>query len=149
MALYRKVSLCVSFLFSPFLKDKDHLLFSFINDRILLYTVDKCYLQYSKAGNSLIGFPSESLVFCSKMSEWAIHSRKRVIHSFSHHFCWVTWAICSRSLISSERCEWIVQGRSFLVSNLSDLLTSLIFVKRPERFTHITHQKWAICSFLK
>ena len=29
--------------------------------------------------------------------------------------------------------------RSFLVSNLSDLLTSLIFGERPERFTYIAH----------
>ena len=30
---------------------------------------------------------------------------------------------------------------SFLVSDLSDLLTSLIFGERPERFAHIPHQK--------
>ena len=36
-----------------------------------------------------------------------------------------TWAICSRSLIPSERPEQIACGRSFVLSNLSDSLTSL------------------------
>ena len=30
--------------------------------------------------------------------------------------------------------------RSFLVSNLSDSLTSLIFGERPEQFSHIAHK---------
>ena len=86
-----------------------------------------------RAGNSLIGFPSESLVFYPKMSEW-------VNHSFAHCW-WATWAIRSRSLISSGQPEWITHGCSFLVSDLSDLLKMLIFGEQPERFTHITHQK--------
>ena len=64
---------------------------------------------------SLISFPSKSLVFCLKMSEWAIYSKKQVIHSFAYYW-WTTWAIRSWSLFSSKRCE------------------------RPERFTHIAHQ---------
>ena len=44
----------------------------------------------SRAGNSLIWFPSESLVFCPKMSEWAIH--------WFAHFWWAKWAICSHRL---------------------------------------------------
>ena len=71
----------------------------------------------SRAGNKLIGFPSKSLVFCLKMSEWAIHS-------FAH-FWWATCAIRSQSLISSERLERIALGRSFLVSDLRDSLPSL------------------------
>ena len=98
-----------------------------------------------RAGNSLIGFPSESLVFCPIMSEWAICSKKLVIHSFAH-FWWATWAICSRSLISSERPERIAHGRSFLVSDLSDWLTSLIFGEQHERFAHNAQRKWAIVS---
>ena len=94
------------------------------------------YVYRPRAGNSLIGFPSESLIFCPKMSEWAIRSKKRVIHSFAH-FWWATWAIRSRSLISSEQCErtthahfwgatWALRShRSFLVSDLSNSLTSL------------------------
>ena len=31
--------------------------------------------------------------------------------------------------------------QSFLVSDLSDSLTLLIFCERPERFTHIDHKK--------
>ena len=39
---------------------------------------------FTRAGNSLIWFPSESLVFCQKMSSWAIHSKKWAIpHSRS------------------------------------------------------------------
>ena len=94
--------------------------------------------QFSRAGNSLIGFPSESLVFYPKKIEWAIRSKnERFTHSlifgerperFTHdrsfhlsnlsellmvaHFCWATWAICSHC--------------SILVSDLSDSLTSLI-----------------------
>ena len=45
------------------------------------------------------------------MSKCLICSKKRVICSFAH-FWWVTWAIC-----------W---HRSFLVSNLSNLLTLLV-----------------------
>ena len=45
--------------------------------------------------------------------------KKRAIHSFPH-FWWATWAIHSRLLISSEQCEQITHGRSFLVSDLSD-----------------------------
>ena len=90
--------------------------------------------------------------FLPKMSEWAIRSKKRGIHTFTH-FWWASWAIRSQSLISSERCEQIAHGRSFLVSNLSDSLTSLIWFEQNERFTHIAHkkrgngQKWAIGSF--
>ena len=95
-----------------------------------------------RAGNSLIGFLSELLVFCKK-GEWAIPSKKRAIRSFAY-FWWGTWAICSWSLIFGERPERITHGRSFLVSNL--LLTSLIFGEQPERFAHIAQGKWAIVS---
>ena len=98
-----------------------------------------------RARNLLIGFPSESPAFCPKMSNWAIPSKTRTNHSFAH-FWWATWAICSQSLISSERCERIAHGGSFLVSNLSDLLISLIFGERPELLAHIAQRKWAIVS---
>ena len=66
---------------------------------------------FCRAGNSLIGFLSKSLVFCEKMGEWAIHSKKT-----------------SHSLICGEWPERFAHGRSFLVSNLlSDSLTLLIF----------------------
>ena len=91
------------------------------------------YIQYissTTAGTSLICFPSELLVFCPKMSKWAIRSKKLAIHSFAH-FWWATWAICSRSLISSERCERIIFG------------------EQPERFAHIAQRKWAnVCESL-
>ena len=75
-------------------------------------------------------FSDESLV-------WVIRTKKWAICSFAH-FWWATCSICSRSLISSERPEqiaqvahfwwatWAIRSHcSFLVSNLSDLLTSL------------------------
>ena len=77
-------------------------------------------------------FRANCLFLAKKMSEWAIRSKKRAIHSFAH-FWWAKWAI-----------------RSFLVSEMSDLLTSLIFGEPNEQFTHIAHQKrgnerkWAI-----
>ena len=37
--------------------------------------------------------------------------------------------------------------RSFLVSDLSDWLTSLIFGERPERFAHIAQQKEGMRKF--
>ena len=47
------------------------------------------------------------------------------------HLSWATWAICSRSLISSERPERFAHGRSFVLSDLSESLTvaHLIWVK--------------------
>ena len=68
-------------------------------------------LLYSRAGNSLIGFPSESLIFCPKMSEWSIHSKKLAIHSFFTH-----------SLIFGERPERFAQDRSFPLSDVSESL---------------------------
>ena len=65
-----------------------------------------------RAGNSLIGFPSKSLIFYPKLSEWAIRSKKWKIHSFAH-FWWATWVIHSRSLISSERPEQIAHIAHF------------------------------------
>ena len=48
------------------------------------------------------------------------------------HFWWVTWVIWSWSLIFREPLERIAHGCSFLVSNLSDWRTSLIFGEWPE-----------------
>ena len=45
------------------------------------------------------------------------------------------------SLIFGELPEWIAHGRSFLVSDLSDSLTSLIFIEQLEWFAHIAHQQ--------
>ena len=82
----------------------------------------------ARAGNSLIGFLSKSLVFCPNISEWAICSKKRAIHSFAH-FWWATWAICLWSLIFGEWPERLAHGRSFLVS---DLIYSLTSIKKRE-----------------
>ena len=94
-------------------------------------------LSTSRAGNSLIGFLSELLVFGEKMSEWGFAQRNEQFD----HFRWATWAIRSWSLIFGEQPERIAHGCSFLVSDLTDSLTSLIFGEPPEWFTHIAHQK--------
>ena len=68
-----------------------------------------CYWQFPpvyRVGNLLTGFKSKSLVFWEKMSKWAIHSKKM-----------------SDSLIFGERPERFLHSCSFLVSDLSDLLT--------------------------
>ena len=51
------------------------------------------------------------------------------------------WLLTITVLISSEQPEQIAHGDSFLVSNLSDLLTLLISCEWPEWFAHIAHQK--------
>ena len=90
--------------------------------------------QMSRAGNSLIWFPSESLVFVQKWAneqfsqknEWFTHSLM-----FGEQNEW--FAIL---LISSEGPEQITHGRSFLVSEMSNSLTSLIWFEQNEQFTH-------------
>ena len=72
------------------------------------------------------------------MSEWAIHSKKQAIRLLAY-FWWAAWAIGSWSLIFGERPEQIARGLLFLVSNLSNSLTSLIFGEQPEPFAHIAH----------
>ena len=101
---------------------------------VFLDQPDRKLLQYSnlkllrtlrsvpfRAGNSLILLPSESLVFCPKMSEWAICSKKWAIHSCAH-FLWAKWTIRSN-------CSF----------PLSDLSKSLIFGEQNEQFAHIAH----------
>ena len=82
-------------------------------------------------------FSERIALFLPKNEQMSDSLKKRVIHSFAHFWC-STWAICSPSLISSEQPERIAHGRSFwwatwaivshrsfLVSNLSNSLTSL------------------------
>ena len=45
----------------------------------------------------------------------------------------------THSLIFGEQPERFAHGCSFLVRDLSNLLTSLIFGEQPERFAHIPH----------
>ena len=52
----------------------------------------------------------------------------------------------THSLIFGEQPERFAHGCSFLVRDLSNLLTSLIFGEQPERFAHIAQGKWAIVS---
>ena len=66
----------------------------------------------NRAGNLLIWFPSESIIFCPKMSKWAIRSKKWAIRSKK----------MSNSLIFGERPERFAHNRSFPLSDLSKSL---------------------------
>ena len=91
-------------------------------------------------GNSLIGFPSEYLIFCKKMSELAIHSKKHAICSFLvsdlsdslmfAQFWWAIWANRSWSLSFVEQPERFAHSHSFVMSDLSNSLTSLFWKGR-------------------
>ena len=109
------------------------------------------FLGLSRAGNSLIWFPSKSLIFCPKRSKWAIRSKKWAIHSFAH-FWWAKWAIrshrsfplshLSKSLMVSHFwwAKWAIRShRSFDLSEMSDSLTSLTkkeVMSQNEWFAH-------------
>ena len=71
----------------------------------------------SRAGNSLIGVPRESIVFCPKMSDSLTIA----------HLLWATWANRSWFLIFDKQPERFAH--------------ILIFGEQPERFAHIAHQK--------
>ena len=79
---------------------------------------------FTRAWNSLIWFPSQSLVFYPKMSRWAIRSKNWAIPSFAH-FWWAKWAFRSHC--------------SFDLSEMSNSLTSLTKkekMSKNERFAH-------------
>ena len=59
---------------------------------------------------------------------------------FGSNYIWVNFAtIQAVILYFNERPEQIAHCRSFLVSDLSNSLTSLIFSGWPDRFAHIAH----------
>ena len=122
-------------------------------DLYLAYIFPWCCVAGARAGNSLIWFPSKLLVFCPKMSEGAICSKKRR-DSLDCSFLVNKMSNSLTSLISSEWPARIAHGRSFLVSEMCNSLISLIWFERNEWFTHIAHQKrgnepkWEIPSFL-
>ena len=78
--------------------------------------------------------------FLSK-NERMSDSLKKMSHSLIHSFLVSEMSDTLTTLISSEHPEQIAHGRSFLVSVMSDSLTSLILFERNERFTHIAHKK--------
>ena len=61
--------------------------------------------------------------FDEQKSKWAICLKKK----WFALFLWATWANGSWSIFCHEWPEWFAHGRSFVLSNLSDLLMSLIF----------------------
>ena len=58
-----------------------------------------------RAGNSLIGFPRKSFIFCPKISKWAIRSKNKL---FTH-------------------LQWLAHVRSFPLSDLSESLMVALF----------------------
>ena len=107
------------------------------NDNEIFYEDCK---KNNRAGNSLIWFSSESLVFVKK---WANELFAQKNERFTH------------SLIFGERNEWFAHIAHFLWATWGNCSCSLIFGERNEWFTHIAHQKrgnerkWAIHFFLK
>ena len=107
-----------------------------------------------RAGNSLIGFPCELLVFCEKLSEWVICSKKWAICSFLvsnlsdslmvAHFWWVTQAICS-----PKKREWA--NRSFLkfkktyIEPRKNMMLDF-FSHNFEQIAHLSWATWGIRS---
>ena len=94
--------------------------------------------------------------FCPKISEWANKSKKWAIHLLAH-FLWASWAIRSWSLICLGQPERFAHGRSFPLSNLSNLLTvahlswaiwanrsqPLIWLEQNERMSKWALSEWA------
>ena len=98
----------------------------------------------ARAGNSLIGFPSESLVFCPKMSDSLI--RSFLVSDLSDslmiaHFHRAMWANCSWLLFLGEQPERFAHIAHFwwatwaIPSNRSEEMSD------RERIAHIAHQK--------
>ena len=112
---------------------------------------------FSRAGNSLIGFPRESIIFFLKLIDSLI--RSFLVSNLSDsltipHFLWAPWANCSWSLIFCERpeqfahiaCFWwatwaIHSHRSPNEKEISDLLIfSIIFLKIIQYIKHIKNK---------
>ena len=83
--------------------------------------VQLLFILKIRAGNLLISFLSESLLFCKQISEWAIRLKKQAMRSFAHF---------------GERPERFAHGRSFLGSDLSESLM----------VAHFWWANWAIPS---
>ena len=85
---------------------------------------------------SLVFWANRSL-FAKKWAIWAIRSWSLIfgeqLDRYAHiaHFWWATWAICSQSLFWHERPERFAHSCSFVLSDLSKLLT-------------VAHLNWAI-----
>ena len=118
---------------------------------------------FIRVGNSPIDFLSESLVFCKKLAnkQWAQKTSDSLICSFFvsnlsnsfpvAHFWWAIWANWSQALIFGEWPERFAYSHSFVMSNLSDLLTllfkkewmseSLVFLKNLQKYFLKTYRK--------
>ena len=90
------------------------------------------FLCFCRAGNSVIGFLSESLVFAQ---QWANERFTLKNERFTH------------SLMFGERPERFAHDRSHPLSDVSKLLmVSHFWCALPKRFAHMAQRKWAIVS---
>ena len=116
-----------------------------------------------RAGNLLIGFPSESLVFCEKLAherfaqknEWFAHSLifGERPERFAHiaHFRWATWAIRYTSITKKEGIrsffkEKKVRSRSLICHEQPKQIAhgrSFVLIDLSDSLT-IAHLSWAI-----
>ena len=82
------------------------------------------FLRQGRAGNSLIWFLSESLVFFVFCFERMSDSLKEMSDSLIHSFLVNEMSDSLTPLISSERPEQIAHGRSFDLSEMSEWANS-------------------------
>ena len=122
-------------------------------------------LRKSWVGNSFIGFISESLVFAKKMSELVIRSKKRSIchplifdKQLEHLLTLFNKKEgMSKSLVFFKLAKkhknvpknmilvkFLWANRSFLVSDLSDLLICSFIMSNLSNLRTVTHLSWAI-----
>ena len=95
----------------------------------LVSDLTKAHIALYKRGSEWIArfLKLTKIIFYLNIFEWITYflwakeqfTQKKQVALLS----WVTWVICSRSLIFGEWPEKIAHGWSFLVSDLSNLLT--------------------------
>ena len=123
------------------------------------------FLQFSQILSSKIFCAQEFQMFAWLFlySPWkAVQMQCQCSQRLCWHYVVTTklqgWEFAHRFLRKNEQMSDLLKKmsnsliHSFLVIDLSDLLTLLIYGEQPERFAYIAHQKWGnerIAHFLK
>ena len=90
------------------------------------WELTKCVHSYLNVSNRC-RYTMQSIFIASNVAAWVKIFAKTAVS------LWKYSPLCLK--------KGSTHGHSFLVSNQSDLLTSLIFGERPEKFAHIADQK--------
>ena len=96
---------------------------------------------YLNQGWEFAHLNSERITHFLSKNEWMSDSLQKMSDSLICSFLVSEMSDSLTSLISSEGPEQIAHGCSFLVSKMSDSLTLLIWFEQNERFTHILTKK--------